>query len=354
MTELSRQLRDGDRLHPAELAVPDIALDLIRQRVSKLDAGVREVLAAAAVIGRTFELGLLQMVTGLDSRTLMKSLDEAIAADLVVAAPDSNTAFAFGHDLMRAVLYDALSPIGAAALAHTRRRWRWKSVPRPRRPSPRASSPSTCTRALSESDLRKTVKYCRLAASHAAHVIAPSDVVRYLRHALQALALMERPSPRLRLGMSYVITIYGRGQPSTEYVRWISEVLRLAREQEDSVTLLRTSLLLTPLSRPQADRGRACAREHAAAAPGRPGRRQSIGLSGAAAPHLTVTAPSRAGASSRKPRRSPTRRPRAQRATCCWSPGSPSAAGPRTRPRPRLASRSSRSFTAATRPNRWR
>ncbi|MET0341398.1 MAG: AAA family ATPase [Polyangiales bacterium] len=243
MTELSRQLRDGDKLNPAVLSVPDIALDLIRQRVGKLEPAVSEVLAAAAVIGRTFELGLLQMVTGLDSRTLMKSLDEAIAADLVVAAPDSNTAFAFGHDLMRAVLYDALPP-------EEQRRWHIRAADALEKRAETGDDvpPSELAfhlhAALPESDLRKTVKYCRLAAAHAAHVVAPSDVVRYMRHALQALALMERPSARLRLGMSYVITIYGRGQPSTEYVRWIGEVLRLARELEDPVTLLRTSIML--------------------------------------------------------------------------------------------------------------
>ena len=121
MTELSRQLRDENTLGLAEIAVPDAALHLVRQSLSKLEADARDVLAAAAVIGRTFELRLLRLITGLDWRTVMRSIDAAVEANVVVAAPDSNTTFSFAHDLLRAVLYDGLAP-------SEQRRWHGRTI----------------------------------------------------------------------------------------------------------------------------------------------------------------------------------------------------------------------------------
>jgi len=243
MTELARQLRDADGPSPDALSVPDVALDLIRQRVSKLDQDSREVLAAAAVIGRSFELSLLCTVTEKEPSELMTSLDAAIAADLVVAATESSTAFAFGHDLMRAVLYDALPP---AKQRHWHIRTAEALEQRENLGEPIAPSELAyhLHAALPESDLRKTVAFCRAAANAAAWVYATSDVVRYLRQALQALGLMESPSVRLRLSLWYQIALWGRAQPSPDYVRWLSELVRLSREHGNAQMVLRAAIML--------------------------------------------------------------------------------------------------------------
>ena len=243
MTELARQLRDADRPSADQLSIPDVALDLIRQRVAKLDYESREVLAAAAVIGRSFELSLLRTVTGKEPSELMTSLDAAIAADLVVAASESSTAFAFGHDLMRAVLYDALPPA-------KQRRWHIRTAEALEQrldlgePVPPSELAYHLHAALPESDLRKTVDFSRAAANAAAWVYATSDVVRYLRQALQALGLMESPSVRLRLSLWYQIALWGRAQPSPDYVRWISELVRLSREHGQTHMVLRAAIML--------------------------------------------------------------------------------------------------------------
>ncbi len=243
MTELSRQLTSAETPDARGLIVPDVALDLIRQRVAKLRDDARQVLAAAAVIGRTFELSLLQGVTGRDANELMASLDQAIVEDLVVAAPESTTAFAFGHDLMRAVLYDALAPAD-------QRRWHIRTAEALEKRSQvgDAVPPSELAyhlhAALPESDLRKTVAYCRRASAAAAAVYSHSDVVRYLLHALEALQLLERPSVRLRISMWYVITLYSLGEPRG--IRALGEVVRLARDHGHTQMLARAAILLNP------------------------------------------------------------------------------------------------------------
>ncbi|HTU61736.1 MAG TPA: AAA family ATPase, partial [Polyangiales bacterium] len=116
MVELSRQLCHTERPDRDMLTVQEVALDLIKPRLSQLDATARGLLSAAAVIGRSFELPLLQRICENEPSAIASLLDAAIEAEVVVAAPDSTTAFAFGHDLLRGALYDALP--GAE-----RRRW---------------------------------------------------------------------------------------------------------------------------------------------------------------------------------------------------------------------------------------
>jgi DNA-binding winged helix-turn-helix (wHTH) protein len=110
MTELSRRLRSTDRPQHETLSVPSAALDILWEPIARTDPKTRRVLSAAAVLGRNFELSRLQTVVGGGPGELMTCLDEALAAELLIAAPGSMTAFAFGHELLRSVLYDALEP----------------------------------------------------------------------------------------------------------------------------------------------------------------------------------------------------------------------------------------------------
>jgi eukaryotic-like serine/threonine-protein kinase len=238
MGELSRSLRDaGPNASAAALAVPQQALDLIRQRVAGLEPNVRNLLSEAAVIGRSFELPMLAAVTRREPSELMSCLDEAIEAELVVAAPGSLTAFAFGHELLRGVLYDALPPA-------QQRSWHLRNaqVLEERWSAGEHVPPSELAyhfhAALPQSDLRKTVQFCRAAANAAAAVFANSDVVRYARHALEALDLMDRPSVRLRMRLLYTIALCARGHAWVEAANATRELARLAREHGDALMLL--------------------------------------------------------------------------------------------------------------------
>lgn len=242
MTELARQLTSSGKPQLETLVVPHVALELIRQRIDQLSELTREVLTSAAVLGRSFELPVLQALSGETASSIMRSLDEAIAADLLMAAPDSTTGFAFGHDLMRAALYDGLS-----SRERRRRHLRCAEALERRLSLGDAVPPSELAyhfhAALPESDLRKTVHHCRAAASAAASAHANSDVVRYLQHALAALNLLDQPSVRLRMSLWYTISLYGRGRPAPEYAHALSEVVRLARERDDGGMMVRAAIL---------------------------------------------------------------------------------------------------------------
>jgi eukaryotic-like serine/threonine-protein kinase len=244
MVELCRQLRQAKQPDPERLTVDDPALELVRQRVARLDRDARGVLSAAAVIGRNFELRLLRDVTDRDAAALMSGLDDALAAEVVVSVEDSVTGFAFTHELLRAVLYDALPPA-------ERRRWhiRIAQALEARTEQGGAVPPSELAyhyyAALPESDARKTVHYCCEAAGAASEYGNP-DVVRYLRRALEALALVENPSVRLRMRLLFISSAYARGRAHGEYEQLLRELLTLAQDCSDAPMLVRAALMANP------------------------------------------------------------------------------------------------------------
>jgi DNA-binding winged helix-turn-helix (wHTH) protein len=244
MVELTRQLRDAQSPDPELLGVPAMALELVRQRVSALDESTRGLLSYAAVIGRSFELKLLQAVAApAEAERIVASLDAALAGEVLVTVADSKTAFAFGHELLRTVLYDALAP------AERRRLHRRVAEALEQRVEAGAVVPPAelayhFRAALPEGDPRKVVRHSAEAAEAAARVYAYADTVRYLRHALQALDQLEHASPRMRLRLLLGKALAVRFYSSREFERDLAEAIALARAQGVADQLARAALLL--------------------------------------------------------------------------------------------------------------
>ncbi len=243
MVELVRRLRDVGPLDSDALTLPDPALELVRQRVFALDDAARDVLSCAAVIGSTFELNVLRAVTARETSALMAVLDGAVATGVVVGTPDSRTEFAFSHELLRSVLYDGLVP-AERRLYHLRvaraleeRRHEGDAVPA-------AVLAYHFRTALPESDLRKTVDYCSQAATDAGNIYAYTDAIRYLRHAREALDLMENASPRLRITLMLRQALYARVCSSSEFEPLTRDIIRLARERKAGIPLASAALML--------------------------------------------------------------------------------------------------------------
>ena len=105
-----RLRREGERWRwdsgDGALQLPRSLNEAVQQRVALLGQSAREVLTLAAVIGRDFDFDLLQVLAGLDERTLLGRIKELIAAQLVVeASPDR---FSFRHALTRRAIYSEL------------------------------------------------------------------------------------------------------------------------------------------------------------------------------------------------------------------------------------------------------
>jgi ATP/maltotriose-dependent transcriptional regulator MalT len=97
----------------ASAYVPDTLADAILRRAADLDATTRDVAAAAAVIGRSFDFDLLTTVTGRSADEVDRCLRSLQSIYLVQARHDGVT-FDFRHALIRDALY------GEVPLPHRR------------------------------------------------------------------------------------------------------------------------------------------------------------------------------------------------------------------------------------------
>jgi hypothetical protein len=86
---------------------------LIRQRLDRLEAPTRRVLEAAAVIGRPFELRLLQAASGVDATVALDHVEELVRRRML---DDRPSGLDFSHDRIREVTLAAMLPTRRRAI----------------------------------------------------------------------------------------------------------------------------------------------------------------------------------------------------------------------------------------------
>ncbi len=92
------------------LRIPEEVRALIRRRVASLAHEAVAVLRVAAVIGREFDLHLLQRASRLTPARLLEVLREAAAVGVIAELPATPRRYSFAHELVRETLYDDLPP----------------------------------------------------------------------------------------------------------------------------------------------------------------------------------------------------------------------------------------------------
>jgi class 3 adenylate cyclase len=100
-------LEADERITDPLLRVPEEVRTLIRRRVAGLSPEAMSTLRVAAVIGRGFDLRILERVSHLSTPRLLDVLAEAIEAGALVEA---GTRYSFVHELVRETLYEDLPP----------------------------------------------------------------------------------------------------------------------------------------------------------------------------------------------------------------------------------------------------
>jgi tetratricopeptide (TPR) repeat protein len=97
-------LRDGDTRIPEEVRT------LLRRRMADLSPDAVETLRLAAVVGRDFNLRVLERTGRLEVARLLEVLDEAGDAGVITENPAVPRQYGFVHELIRETLYEDLSP----------------------------------------------------------------------------------------------------------------------------------------------------------------------------------------------------------------------------------------------------
>ena len=95
----------------ADLGLPHSVREVVCRRVERLGEGVEEILTVAAVVGRTFDIELLELVVEGDEEELLDALERALEASVLVEAVERAGRFRFTHALINHALYEDLGAV---------------------------------------------------------------------------------------------------------------------------------------------------------------------------------------------------------------------------------------------------
>jgi hypothetical protein len=185
--ELASHLTDGDR-HAGGL--PESISEVIGRRLSRLDETTQQALAHAAVLGREFELALLEPLAALSTEQAIAAVEQALGAGLVEEVPDSPDRFSFSHALVRSVLYEGLS--GArrvrlherTAVLLDRRR---SSAAGGAAPGAVAEIAMHYLAALPRGDADRAIEFAEQAAREAVELFSYEEAIDHCRRGLDAI-----------------------------------------------------------------------------------------------------------------------------------------------------------------------
>ena len=157
--------------------VPEGVAELLRHRAAAASEGARQVLAAAAVLGTSFDLEAIRETSGRSDEETVAALEELEVRGLL---SEDGESYAFAHDSMRSVIY-ADTSLARRRLLH-RRAAEALAARSPRDRVERAAVIAEQYR-LAGRDA-DAAEYHRLAGERARELLAPSEALAHFRAAL--------------------------------------------------------------------------------------------------------------------------------------------------------------------------
>jgi len=188
LAEAGVQAGRAGRRELERFGLPEGIKQLIARRLERLDAQAIEWLRVAAVIGRDFDLGLLERVLSLDEEPFLSVLDDVLAAGLVAESPAPAGRFSFSHTLIRETLYEGLS---APRRERIHRRV-GEALEAGASEAPLTALALHFTRAAGSQDADKAIEYAARAGEYASAALAHEEAAD---HYLRALEVLERFRP---------------------------------------------------------------------------------------------------------------------------------------------------------------
>jgi DNA-binding winged helix-turn-helix (wHTH) protein/tetratricopeptide (TPR) repeat protein len=181
-----------------DLGLSESIRELIGRRLSRLSDAANRALSAAAVIGREFDVTLLEGVCDLSEAELLDGLDEAARAQLVGESRKLGGRFEFTHALIRRTVYSELS---SARRMKLHRRVADALERSTGRNPPLAELAYHFFQGAHAGDVDKAIAYAMQAGDRAAEGLAHEEGARLFEMALHALEYKTdgRDLSRLRL-----------------------------------------------------------------------------------------------------------------------------------------------------------
>ena len=124
--------------------VPDSVKGALARRMDRLSDLANQLLVAASVIGREFELEVLERTLASSDRgAVLRAVEEALHALIIEPAPLDGERYQFRHALIRDALYEDLSPCSQREVACSCRQGIRGNAGRPGHATALPSSPIT-------------------------------------------------------------------------------------------------------------------------------------------------------------------------------------------------------------------
>ena len=184
--------------------VPESVAELVRSRVAAVSEGARQVLAASAVLGTSFDLEAVRETCGRSEEETIAALEEVERRGLLIEQDDS---YAFAHESMRNVMY-ADTSLARRRLLHRRA----AEALAARSPRERAERAGVIAEhyALAGRDA-EAAEYHRLAGERARELLAPAEAVAHFQ---AALALGHPDEAELHEAAGELLTLLGEYGPA--------------------------------------------------------------------------------------------------------------------------------------------
>jgi predicted ATPase/class 3 adenylate cyclase len=232
----SGAFRQGDRwvlrAGSPDLGIPQGVKETIGRRLLRLTESTNKVLSLASVIGREFDLALLEQIAEMPEDAILDAIDEAKAAALVAEGGGEVERYAFTHALVRATLYDEISPARRARM-HRRVGVALERLTETR-PGQRVDELARHWMAATTiGDSSKAIAYARQAAEQALAGLAFEKAAKYYEQALATLP-RDRDSDPLRCDLMIALSDAQRRAGEADYHRAMTEAVTIARSLGDS------------------------------------------------------------------------------------------------------------------------
>lgn len=215
-----------NRSSPGDVRIPRSIQDAVQRRTAHLSESARNVLTLAAVAGRQFDFGLLQLLTNFDEQQLLQVMKELVSAQLVVEV--SSEQFAFRHALTRQAIYTQLLARERSILHRTIA----ETIEQLPDTTLDARVEDLAYHFYKARDWQKTLAYAQRAGEKALRLYAHRAAIDYLTWTLQALdSLSQKPAPTLYRARGLAYETLGEFEPAQQdYTR----ALEAAREIQDA------------------------------------------------------------------------------------------------------------------------
>jgi DNA-binding SARP family transcriptional activator len=234
VVELARHLaeRDGENG-----ALPESIRDVVLRRVAQLGDHAQRLLTLGAVLGREFELSLLERVAEMAPDAVLDAVEEAVESRLLTEPAERPGRLVFAHALIRAVLYDRVS-VARRVRLHERVAGLLEDDG-----APSSQLAHHLLSALPRGDAARAVAEARRAATEATDLLAYEDAAEYLRGAAAALDRQESADSAQRLAVLLDLTDAERRAGRMPEARAAAlEAVALARRLGDADALARATL----------------------------------------------------------------------------------------------------------------